>query len=126
TAHHGWLSASGPAPRAFPPIRALSQRTRSRPHQVRAVPVVAHFAGLSMYYTVAEIAEQLGLSDETILAHIRAKPLPASNVGNGEHRPRWRIAQAAFDSFLASRTPAKPPGTRSSRRKKPQPATEYF
>lgn len=61
-----------------------------------------------MHYTVSAIATLLSISEEQILAHIKAGRLKAVNVGSGTVKPRWRISQAHLDAFLESRTATAP------------------
>lgn len=75
-------------------------------------------------FTVAQVAERLGVGDETVLAHIASKRLAASNVGLGTRRPRWRITPEALDRFLSASTAPKPVAAR--RRKRLTKTIEFF
>jgi excisionase family DNA binding protein len=73
--------------------------------------------------TVREVAARLRVSEETVLAHIHANRLRASNISCGSCRPRWRISEAALADLLAARSAPTP----AARRRKRQTAmTEYF
>ena len=74
-------------------------------------------------YTVATIASHLQVSDEQILAHIRAGRLKATNVGAGSVRPRWRISESQLQEFLAARATSAPVG--AARRRKEKAIPEY-
>ena len=77
---------------------------------------------------VIEAAEKLGVSDETILAHIHAGRLLAVNVGTGPKRPWWRITPEAIEQFVKLRTsePAAPQPRRRSRTRKPVDVIEFL
>ncbi len=55
---------------------------------------------------VAAVAERTALSVPAVLALINAGKIVASNVSQGLRRPRWRVAPADLEQFLASRQPA--------------------
>jgi hypothetical protein len=72
-----------------------------------------------------EIAQQLAIKPERVIAWIRAGQLRAVNVGDGLVKPRFRIAPADLENFLAAR--AVQPPVRPARRQRADPAiTEYF
>jgi excisionase family DNA binding protein len=74
--------------------------------------------------TVQQVAEQLQLSEDSVLSLIRSGRLPASNVGAGAVRPRWRIDPETLAEFLDSRRATAQPPTR--RRKRATAAVEFF
>lgn len=61
--------------------------------------------------TVAQVAERLATSPTAVLRLIAdpSDPLPASNIGLGPRRPRWRIDPAELESWLRHRSTAKRP-----------------
>jgi len=52
-----------------------------------------------------EVAQQLGVTPETVIGWIKSGTLKATNVGKGKTRPRYRIQQSNIDLFLLSRQP---------------------
>ena len=75
------------------------------------------------YLTTAAAAELLAVSQDKIQDWIASRQLVAVNVAASRNgRPRWRIAQAALDQFLAARSttppPPKPPRSRAAARPK--------
>jgi hypothetical protein len=73
-----------------------------------------------------QVAEQLVVAPEKILALIESGELLAVNVASaGSSRPRWRISQEAFDQFLQRRQ-NRPPAPRVQRRRKATTVKEYF
>jgi excisionase family DNA binding protein len=55
--------------------------------------------------TVAEIAEQLQISEATVRAWLRAGRLPGRNLGG---QTGWRVRESALEAFLAA-TPGHEP-----------------
>lgn len=51
-------------------------------------------------FTPPQVAKLLGVSPESVIALIRSGELDGSNIGNGMQRPRYRVTQAAIDSYL--------------------------
>ncbi|MGH6672188.1 MAG: helix-turn-helix domain-containing protein [Xanthobacteraceae bacterium] len=49
--------------------------------------------------TVHEAAERLGVSEKTLRGHIRSGRLGYINVGLGDNRKSYRIAESAIDAF---------------------------
>ena len=74
--------------------------------------------------SVADTAARLRISDDAVLAHIRAGRLRAANVGLGPRRPRWRITEEALETYLAAATVTPAPARR--RRRRDAAVTEYF
>ena len=72
-----------------------------------------------------EIAQQLAVKPERVIAWIRAGQLRAVNVGDGLVKPRFRIAPADLEDFLAART-VQPPARPARRRRHVEGITEYF
>jgi len=52
-----------------------------------------------------EVAQQLGVTPETVIGWIKSGALKATNVGKGKARPRYRIQRTNIDLFLQSRQP---------------------
>jgi excisionase family DNA binding protein len=75
------------------------------------------------HLTVAEAARHLRVKTDTIRSWINAGRLNAANTGQGS-RPRWRIAQADLDLFLAGRT--RQPRGRQRRKAPPPSPIRYF
>lgn len=65
--------------------------------------------------TPPEIAEQIGVAPETVIAWIRSGQLKASNLATGR-RPRYVVKPEHLDAFLALRQPQRP----TSRSQKPK------
>lgn len=65
------------------------------------------------FLTPPEVARLLRCRESKILAEIRSGRLQSINLSDGQ-RPRYRIARAALDAFLAGRAvaPAVPPARR--------------
>jgi excisionase family DNA binding protein len=76
-------------------------------------------------HTVSSLAGLLRISEEQVLAHIRAGRLRAVNVGGGTVKPRWRISEDQLNEFLASRT-ATPPAPRPARRKRSSETIQFY
>ncbi len=73
-------------------------------------------------HTLETVAEQLGVSTDTLKAWIRSGELLAVNVSCDpkSRKPRLRIRQADLDAFLAGRAVASDqPQPRTRRRKLP-------
>ncbi len=66
--------------------------------------------------TAAEVATILRVKIDAVLGWIASGELPATNVGRGELRPRWRIAQSSLDAFLDRRA-SRPPAVAMRRRR---------
>jgi excisionase family DNA binding protein len=75
------------------------------------------------HLTVAEAARHLRAKTDTVRAWINAGRLKAANTGQGS-RPRWRIAQADLDLFLAGRT--REPRERQRQKAPPPSRVRYF
>jgi excisionase family DNA binding protein len=74
-----------------------------------------------------DVAEELGLDIRKVLAWIRSGELRAANVATrlDGRKPRWRIAQADLETFLAARTAGPTPKPAPRRRSDPS-IMEYF
>ena len=72
-----------------------------------------------------EIAQQLAVKPERVIAWIRAGQLRAVNVGDGLVKPRFRIAPSDLENFLAARA-VQPPVRPARRRRQVEGITEYF
>jgi excisionase family DNA binding protein len=57
-------------------------------------------------FTVAEVAEKLGISPTQVLNHIADGTLGAINVGRGATRRDLRVTDEALDAFAEARTVA--------------------
>jgi excisionase family DNA binding protein len=64
-------------------------------------------------YTVNDIANRLGVCEETVLHWIRSGQLAAFNVGRSAtaKKPRWRITPQALSDFERGRAAPKPAPT---------------
>lgn len=67
--------------------------------------------------SVAQAAERLKVSPDTVTGWIHSGTLKASNVGKGKQRGRYRIAAADLDNFMAARQCEKP-ATRQPRKRR--------
>lgn len=78
-------------------------------------------------YTLAEVAESLKVSDETVAHWIRNGELTAFNVSRDRQsgKPRLRVRQSDLDAFLATRSTAPPPKT-ERRRPRSLPEVKEF
>ena len=75
------------------PSEARKQRVKLDTLELATVPVL----------DVAEVAEFLSITPDTVRREIKAGKLEAENYGSGS-RPVYRIARAALDRWRASRT----------------------
>lgn len=75
------------------------------------------------WLSVAEAASAVSVSPEIILAAIHNGALIASNVGMGKCRPRWRIAEADLNQWLADRQSV--PAQRSRQRRRTMEIPTY-
>jgi excisionase family DNA binding protein len=80
------------------------------------------------FLTVSAVACALGVRRGKILNWIARGELVGVNIADrATGRPRWRIPQAALDSFLAMRSCRPPDPVRRVRRPKPDANyVEYF
>ncbi len=79
------------------------------------------------YLTVKEVATQLAVATDHVLALIHNNHLRAVNVAVRTGKPRWRISTDDLDVFLAARTACQRPSTRRRpRKRKPQNVIEFF
>jgi hypothetical protein len=73
----------------------------------------------SLYFTVNQIAIDLGVDPGKVLSWIHGGELRAINVAkNSRGRPRWRIPAQAWDEFQQSRSSTaatRPPQTKRRR-----------
>jgi hypothetical protein len=74
-------------------------------------------------FTLCEVGERYGVTARTVAAWIASGELHAVNVARRPQskKPRFRVTQAALDSFELARTPSPSPSRAAGRRKK-QPA----
>jgi len=79
------------------------------------------------YFTPPQVARQLTVKHDTVLAWIHAHELQAVNLAarSGGQRPRWRISKQAIEKFLARRSATPPPKPRR-RRRQPDGVTKYY
>src|SRR5690349_17854266 len=59
-------------------------------------------------FTIAEVAEKLGISPRQVLNHITDGTLVAINVGRGATRKDVRVTDEALDAFVEDRAVAAP------------------
>ncbi|HEY2908606.1 MAG TPA: helix-turn-helix domain-containing protein [Gemmataceae bacterium] len=76
--------------------------------------------------TPGEVAERLSIGVNQALALIRSGKLPASNVGLGSVRPRYRVAPEDLDAFVVAAQVRAPEPSRPRRRRRDDRVTEYF
>jgi len=72
-----------------------------------------------------EIAQQLAVKPERVIAWIRSGQLRGVNLGDGLKKPRFRIAPADLEAFLIART-VQPPVPPVRRRRQPEEITQFF
>lgn len=79
-----------------------------------------------------EVGRLLGISPKQVVRLIEAGRLPASNVGMGDQKPRYRVTYEALRWFLSendqqkAEAPAAPSSTPSTRRRPKAPDVDYF
>lgn len=74
--------------------------------------------------TPPRVAKQLGVDPATVIAWIRSGQLKASNIGQGDQRPRYRIQPSELESFLRKRQPETQ--TRKQRAKREPDVIQFF
>ncbi len=85
-----------------------------------------HKPKTSHYMSPLDVAKTLGVSSFKVRLWIEAGELDALNVATSRtSRPRWRIAQDAFDRFLTGRAATPNPAREPRRRRLPQPTEKY-
>ena len=75
------------------------------------------------WLTVADVGDELGLTDHGVLALIHRGDVVAANVSLGKARPRWRSAADELARWLVSRESRQPIVSR--RRRRSTAITEY-
>ena len=61
------------------------------------------------FLTPVQVAREIGVQGDTVLAWIHSRQLLALDVSRGAgQRPRWRISRADLEAFLESRRTASP------------------
>lgn len=69
------------------------------------------------YLTPRDVAKEIGVQNDTVLAWIASRQLIAADVSRGAgERPRWRIDRADLDAFLARRRTVAPAPVAERRR----------
>jgi len=68
------------------------------------------------WLTPPEVARQLRVKPERVIAWIKAGQLAASNLGDGSSRPRFRVSPQSLADFLDRRRPNAPAAPRRRRR----------
>jgi excisionase family DNA binding protein len=78
-------------------------------------------------FSVRNLCDRYGVSEQTVLGWIHRGELRALNVGRrpGGKKPRWRVTQEALESFELART-ATPPPPRARRRRKPDDVIPFY
>ena len=78
--------------------------------------------------TVQETAEFLQSSEDGVLEMIHGGELPASNIGKGDQRPRWRVMASDLCQLLIQRRFVNEEQARPKRRKRRvlTPTKDYF
>ena len=80
----------------------------------------------SWYYTIAQIAELLGVSPDKPRDWIADGSLPAINVArHSGGKARWRVSQADLEAFLLRRR-TQPPAPAPKRKKRTTDVTTYY
>ena len=74
-------------------------------------------------YTPQEAAGVLSMTKDRVTELCRSGEIPASNVGKGESRKRWRITEDDLITFLESR---KTRSGQSTTRKQLPPVKDFF
>jgi hypothetical protein len=82
---------------------------------------------MSSTFSVRDLRERYAVSEHTVLGWIARGELRAVNVGRrpGAKKPRWRITQAARQSFELSRT-TTPPLPQTRRKKRSADVIEFY
>lgn len=82
---------------------------------------------MNTYWTPPQIAERLKVAPERVIAWIRSGKLRAVNVGSGQLKPRYRVAEDDLDALLRSLAvaPHTPRPTRARRQRRPAGYIEY-
>jgi len=78
-------------------------------------------------FTVRQLAERYGVSEDTVTCWIKSGELRALNCGRSpaKKKPRWKILPAAVEAFELSRT-VTPPPVPVRRRKRSAEIVEYI
>lgn len=89
--------------------------------------MIQQATALAAYLSVAQAAVELATRQHTVLAWISSGELPASNIAPQRGtRPRWRIARADLELFLASRRAVQPAPVSKPRRRIEPASVQYF
>jgi len=82
---------------------------------------------MSSTFTIREVAERYSVTARTVAAWIASGELHALNVGRRllSKKPRFRVTQAALDSFELSRTPT-PARVAGRRKKQPTDVVSFY
>ena len=86
----------------FPSTQSVTPRTPSEARKQRVKYSMAELEALPVL-DVAEVAELLRITPDTVRREIKAGNLVAENYGSGS-RPVYRIARAALEQWRTSRT----------------------
>lgn len=79
------------------------------------------------YLTIADVAERMAVSHDTVRAWISSGALPAVDCSAGRGcKARWRVSPEALDRFLAMRANRTPPTAAPRRRRQPTNVIEFF
>jgi excisionase family DNA binding protein len=80
-----------------------------------------------MTFSVKNLCERYGVTENTVLQWIHSGELKAVNVGRAPtgKKPRWRITKEALEAFELRRTPT-PPQPRAKRRKRPTDVLKFY
>lgn len=72
---------------------------------------------IKAYLTPSQVAREIGVQGDTVLAWIHSRQLLALDVSRGAgERPRWRIDRHDLEAFLAKRRTVAPPPATERRR----------
>lgn len=81
----------------------------------------------SEFMTTTEVAEQLEIRTEQVVALIHANALEAIDISVGEKKPRWRVKRTSYEEFKVKRAHRPlPTTTRPVRRRKVKVTHSFF
>jgi hypothetical protein len=79
------------------------------------------------FSTPPQLARQLGVKPDKVVAWIRSGELQAVNVAQSQDgRPRWRVSDEAWADFLARRSCSPAPKPAPRRRRKAEHVIKFY